>query len=82
VLKLIFIILVAVMATILAMNNMHHVELSLVVGRPVHVRLFFLLLTCFLIGCFSAMLMTLYHGMKSGKKRGIAQDEGEEFFVE
>ncbi len=80
-LKLLLVILTAIMVTTLAMDNMHRVELGLIVGRPVHVRLFFLLLTSFLVGCFSAMFMNLYLSTKSKKRREIVRDtEGDDFF--
>ncbi len=79
-LKLLLVILVAAIATMFAMDNMHRVELGLVVGRPVHVRLFFLLLTSFLVGCFLVMLMNLYRGSKPKRKRETVRDEGDDFF--
>jgi len=79
-LKLTFVIFVVAVATTFAMDNMHRVEIGLVMGRPVHVRLFFLLLTSFLVGCFSAMLMDLYISAKLKKKRETAQDADEDDF--
>lgn len=82
-LKVFSAILVAVTATTFAMDNMHRVELGLIMGRPVNVRLFFLLLTSFLVGCFSAVLVNLYVGAKSRKQRETKQDtEDEAFFSE
>ncbi len=82
-LKVLFAILLAVMATTFAMDNMHRVELGLIVGKPAHVRLFFLLLTSFLVGCFSAMLISLYLSAKSRKQGEMKQDpEDEAFFSE
>lgn len=82
-LKVFSAILLAVTATTFAMDNMHRVELGLIVGRPAHVRLFFLLLTSFLVGCFSAMLVSLFLGAKSGKQGEMKQDtEDETFFSE
>ena len=76
-------ILLAVAATTFAMDNMHRVELGLVVGKPVHVRLFFLLLTSFLVGCFSAMLIGFCLSTKSGKQGETKQGtEDEAFFSE
>jgi uncharacterized integral membrane protein len=80
VLVLLLVILLAVAATMFATDNMQHVELSLVVGRPVHVRLFFLLLISFMLGCFSAMLINLYRRAKPVKRRERAQDEDDDFF--
>lgn len=82
-LRLLFVILAAAMATMFAMDNMQRVELGLIVGRPVHVRLFFLLLTSFLIGCFSAILLNLYLRANSKQERkGAADAEDDEFFLE
>ena len=81
-LKLMLVTLTVVLLTILAMDNMHHVQVGLIIGKQVHVRLFFLLLTSFVIGCFSVMLLNLYRGAKS-KKSGTSQDiEGDDFFSE
>ena len=83
-LKVLSVVLLAVVATTFAMDNMHHVGLGLIVGGPVHVRLFFLLLTSFLIGCFSAMLMNLYLNARSNNLGEAAQDqdtEEDDFFA-
>ncbi len=82
-LKVSFVILLTVMASTFAMDNMHHVDLGLVLGSPVSVRLFFLLLTSFLVGCLLATLMNLYLGAKSEKQGEVAQKtEEEDFFSE
>ncbi len=57
-LVLLVVILLAVAATMFAMDNMQRVELGLIVGRPVHVRLFFLLLASFLIGVLLGVLFS------------------------
>jgi len=81
VLVLLSIFLVVVLAAIFAMDNMHRVELGLIVGRAVHVRLFFLLLSSFLFGCISAVLVGLYRRARSKKRRETAQDaESDDFF--
>ncbi len=79
-LKLLYSILIAVIVAIFAMDNMHHVELGLFIGKPVHVRLFFLLLIFFLVGCFAAILINLYVSAKFKKKTKIAQDPEEDNF--
>ena len=81
-LKVLFVILMAVAATTFATDNMHHVDLGLVVGSPVNVRLFFLLLTSFLVGCFSAMLVNLYLNARSRKQRETPQDTEDDGFFE
>ncbi|TET34455.1 MAG: hypothetical protein E3J72_14135 [Planctomycetota bacterium] len=79
---LLAVILVAVM-TVFAMNNMHRVELGLIIGRPVHVRLFFLLMTSYLLGCFSAILVRLFLNTRTKKKgKAVQETETEGFFFE
>jgi uncharacterized integral membrane protein len=79
--KLLPVIIIAAMVATFAMDNMHRVELGLIVGRPYHVRLFFLLMTSFLLGCFSTMLINMYARTKSREKGQAAQDaEDDEFF--
>ncbi len=79
-LKLFLVIIAAVLTTTFAMDNLHRVELGLIVGRPVHVRLFFLLLTSFLAGCFLVMLMNVYRSTRPKRKRETARDEDDDFF--
>ena len=82
-LRLLLVILVAAVAATFAMDNMHRVQLGLIVGRPVHVRLFFLLLTSFLVGCFTTVLLSLYLRTQFKKKKETARKTGDdEFFSE
>ncbi len=82
-LKLLVAVLVAAAVAAFAMDNLHRVEFGLIVGRPTHVRLFFLLLTSYLLGCFTTMIVNIYIGMKAKKKEkaGHAADK-DGFFVE
>jgi uncharacterized integral membrane protein len=80
VIKLLCAVVIAVIATIFAMDNMHHIELGLFVGQPVHVRLFFLLLISFLAGCFAPILINLYMRAIFKKKTEITQDTEEDDF--
>ena len=81
--KLLFVILAAAMMATFAMDNMQRVELGLVVGKPVHVRLFFLLLASFLIGCFSTVFTNLYLGTRYKKGKATSRDSNsDEFFSE
>lgn len=79
-LKLLCVILVAVIVTIFAFDNMHHVELDLFIGGPKNVRLFFLLLISFLVGCFTTVIIDLYTRVKYKKKTEITQDTEEDDF--
>lgn len=76
--KVLLVILMAITATAFAMDNMHHVDLGLVLGKPVHVRLFFLLLTSFLIGSFSAMLVNLCLSTRPKEPNETAPDSAED----
>ena len=82
-LRILLTVIAAALVTVFAVDNMHRVEVGLVVGRPAHVRLFFLLLTSFLIGSFVAMFIGLYLRTATGRKKNAAQDtDDEEFFTE
>ena len=48
-LRILLTVIAAALVTVFAVDNMHRVEVGLVVGRPAHVRLFFLLLTAAVI---------------------------------
>ncbi len=48
--KLTLTVLATVMIVVFAISNSHHVDLSLAVGKPVEIRLIFLLLSAFIIG--------------------------------
>ncbi len=81
-LKALFVVLLSGTAAVFAMDNMHHVDLGLVLGTPVSVRLFFLLLTSFLVGCLLATLMNLYLNAKSKKQSETARATDDEDFFE
>lgn len=72
-----------------AWSNTHHVEVGLVLGRPVQVRLIFLLLTTFLLGHFTAVLLNVYLRSRIRSKarrekmaREAADDEDDEFLLD
>ncbi|MHC5035817.1 MAG: hypothetical protein ACYTHM_00745 [Planctomycetota bacterium] len=80
-LKLIAAVLLAMGVAVFAMDNMHVVELGCVAGRPVNVRLFFLLLTAFLVGCFATTLVNLYMGTRLRRKGEVPPElEGGDYF--
>ena len=58
-LKLIFAILVTVAVVTFSLSNSHDVELSLIFGPPVKIRLIFLLLCTFFLG----MTVPIFHGI-------------------
>jgi len=87
--KLLLIVVAGALVLLFALNNTHRVEMSVIFGRPLHVRLVFLLLSTFLIGHFSAVLINVYVRTKIGstakraEKRDRSHDaEEDEFFVE
>jgi len=87
--KLLVILVAAALIALFALNNTHHVEMSLVFGTPVHVRLIFLMLTTFLVGHFTAVILNLYLRSQMSstanrtQKGELAQDaEEDEFFLE
>ena len=83
--KLLLLLLVGVVLLLLALSNTHHVEVGLVFGRPTHVRLIFLLLTTFLLGYFTAVLLSIYMNTRiKTKARHMKmtedEDEDDDFF--
>lgn len=68
----------------LALDNMHRVPLGLVAGEPVHVRLFFLVLTSFLGGFFARMFLDVYQNATAERRDdwrlGSPPVEDDEFF--
>jgi len=82
VLILLIVVLGVVVATAFAADNMGHVQLGLIIGKPVHVRLFFLLLSSFLAGCFSTVLLNLYLRTRLKKKEAASKVEDDQFFSE
>jgi len=86
----VLIILMAGLAVVMfAWSNTHHVEVGFVLGRPVAVRLIFLLLTTFLLGHFTAVLLNVYvrSRIKSKARRekmaeDAHEDEEDDLFLE
>ena len=86
----VLLILMAGLAMVMfAWSNTHHVEVGVVLGRPVRVRLIFLLLTTFLLGHFAAVLLSVYtRGRIKSKARReklmheANDEEDEEFLVD
>ena len=82
-LKLIIAALLAVLMAVFAIDNMHAVELGCVAGKPVNVRLFFLLLTSFLVGCISTTFVNLYIGTRTKRvDEGTPEAAGGDYFSE
>jgi uncharacterized integral membrane protein len=81
----ILVILACLAIIMFAWSNTHHVEVGLAVGRPVQVRLIFLLLTTFLLGHFTAVLLKAYVrgriGSEASREKTAHDDEEDEFIV-
>ena len=87
--RLLLLILIGLVLVLFAWSNTHHVEVGLIFGRPVHVRLVFLLLTTFLVGHFTAVLLNVYvrSRIKASERReqmmeGAHGDEDDESFLD
>ena len=87
--KLLLILVAAIAVALFALSNTHRVEMGVIFGMPVHVRLVFLLITTFLVGYFTAVLVNIYVRTKinSTSKRpepGAKSKDAEEdeFFLE
>ena len=83
--RLALLLIGVLIAVLFATNNMHNVQVGLVVGRPVHVRLFFLLLTVFLAGALISTILHLYLNAESRKKKTatpepVPEAAGDEYF--
>ena len=72
--KLLVLIMVIGSVSIFAMDNMHQVDVGLIIGRAVRVRLFFLLLCVFLAGCILTMFLSIYLGLKTKKAQQISHE--------
>lgn len=88
--KFVVYVLLMVVVVLFAVDNMSHVEVGLIVGRPFQVRLFFLLLVVYLCGCFTTLVANMYLNAKYGRTRtkhgavrGAKDKESEEetFFI-
>ena len=80
--KLLAALLATILVTFFAMDNMHHVQLGLIVGLPFPVRLFFLLATAFLAGCLTTQLFNLYYSAVWKKRKEQKKREKEEVGTE
>ena len=83
--RLLIFFLMIVLIALFAMDNMQHARLGLIIGEQVHVRLFFLLLTSFLLGALSAVLLGFYNTTRSKSKNKLVvqkETEDDEFFFD
>lgn len=83
--RLLIFFLTIVLIVLFALDNMQHATVGLIIGEQVHVRLFFLLLTSFLLGALSAVLLGFYNTTRAKSKSKVAvskNTEDDEFFFE
>jgi uncharacterized integral membrane protein len=67
--KLITTVLVTAFLIFFAMNNMDHVQVSFVFGEPKRVRLFYLMISTFLVGFLLSYILSLYLQTKTKNKK-------------
>lgn len=65
--KLIFIIITIIFFAIFFIQNMVKVPVKFIITEPIEIRLTYLLLTSFVIGCL--LFMVLYVSKEAGRKR-------------
>ncbi len=66
--KLTLAVLTTIMIVVFAISNSHHVGLSCAVGKPLEVRLIFLLLSAFLIGMLVPVFYRLIRRLDSERQ--------------
>lgn len=66
--QLIIAILMTIVVVVFSISNSHHVELSFVVGKPVEVRLVFLLMSTFFIGMVAPIFYQLFQRLSISQK--------------
>ncbi|MCU0694872.1 MAG: hypothetical protein MUF54_26155 [Polyangiaceae bacterium] len=65
--RLILVVLITIVVVVLAMANMHHVELSLVVGRPAQVSATFLVASAYAAGVVSTVLWSMVRKLQRAR---------------
>ena len=67
--KLLLIIIAVVLAVVFAIDNMHRVTIGFIAGPPVEMRMFFVIMTAFLGGILSTLLLGMYWRTLSSKRK-------------
>ena len=62
--KLIFAVLFTIVLVAFSMANAHHIELSVIFGKPIEIRLIFLLATSYTLGAVSSTIFTMVRQLK------------------
>ena len=65
--RLILAVLATIVIVVFAISNSHHVDLSLAVGKPVEIRLIFLLLSAFIVGMAVSVFYRLFRRLDQHK---------------
>jgi uncharacterized integral membrane protein len=76
--RLIFFILATVIVTTFAVSNSHHVEMSLIFGAPVQMRMIFLLAGVFTAGVISTLGFQEWAAIKRRRKAEALRKEAED----
>lgn len=67
--KLLLIIIAVVLAVIFAIDNMHRVTIGFIAGPPIEIRMFFVIMTAFLGGILTTLLLSMYWRALSSKRK-------------
>jgi len=73
VLRLTLAVILTVLFVGFSLANAHHVEMSLVFGKPIEIRLIFLLGSTFALGAMSALIWTLVRNVKRRRRAEMKQ---------
>lgn len=65
-----------------AVANTHHVEMSIVIGAPIRVRLIFLLMSTFAVGSFATVLCWQIMALRNRLAERRARTAASQDFVE
>ena len=79
--RLIFFIVATVVATSFAVANSHHVEISLIVGAPVRMRMIFLIVGAFTAGVVSTLGIQEWRTVQRRRRDGVLRKVVEEKVV-
>jgi uncharacterized integral membrane protein len=76
--RLVFFIVATIVATSFAVANSHHVEISLIVGAPVRMRMIFLLVGAFSAGVVSTLGIQEWRTVQRRRRDGALRRVAEE----
>ena len=71
--KLISAVLFTIIVVAFSMANAHHIELSVIFGKPVEIRLIFLLASSYALGAVTTMFYTMVRQLKRKQDTRLAK---------